>query len=803
MIFEPQKTYAGRMIKWDKIIASVVFLSPFFLLASAVFGAFALYLENERFLGFFTLFFLIFLFLENIGHFRTEKLKKTVLKKETDNLADFLEFDLVKIFLRKKPKNPSALLYFILKEYSDLSFVFYRMLLSPKKVMETLKREISEEKEKELFSLLELSKDIAKRKGREIIEGQDVLLASFLDNSSLNKMAVLMDISSEDIESVFFWLSLLKEKRKDLFWTKGALGKRWISGYSLTLDTYGIDITEQIRRYVEFISHKEEADILERALLRSQRSNALIVGNPGSGRKSVVYNLAQRSLFGKGLEEINYKRVIEVDMESLLARIQNKEQVEFTLDKIFKEAASAGDIILVVNNIHEFVGGEDKLGTVDVTGIVAPFLNMPDFKFIGITDYTGLHERIEKNASFLNLFEKIEISEVGKQQTLKILQTLVPYYERKNKVFVSYLALKEIVDLSDKYLPTLFFPEKGIEILEEVVLFVSKGGKGKMVLKSHVASVISRKTDIPVGEVAEKEKEILLNLENLIHERIINQKEAVMEISTSLRRARAEIKTRKGPMGSFLFLGPTGVGKTETAKALADIYFGSEKRIIRLDMSEFQNVSDVSRLIGGKEETGMLTSPVKESPFSLLLLDELEKAHPNILNLFLQVLDEGNITDGFERKVDFKNTIIIATSNAGYQIILDAIENKNPWERVKEMLLTYVFKTGIFKPEFINRFDKAVVFHPLSKENLIEISNLILSSLKDNLKKKGIELFITEELKEKIVELSYDPKFGAREMRRVIQEKIENNLAEAVLLGSLQKGNKVEINPENFQLKIS
>ena len=291
-------------------------------------------------------------------------------------------------------------------------------------------------------------------------------------------------------------------------------------------------------------------------------------------------------------------------------------------------------------------------------------------------------------------------------------------------------------------------------------------------------------------------------MEKLIHQRIINQKEAVAEISAALRRARAGVTERRGPMGTFLFLGPTGVGKTESSKALAEIYFSSENKMIRMDMSEFQDVKDIPRLIGSVEGEGLLTVPVRENPFSLILLDEIEKAHPNILNLFLQVLDEGHLTDGLGRKVDFGNTIIIATSNAGYQIILEAIKTEIAWSEVKQKLLDSLFKEAIFRPEFINRFDAVIVFRPLTKENLLDIAELMFQKLKKNLKEKNIKFVINEPLKEKIVELGYDPLFGARELKRVIQDKVENILASALLSGELKKGDEVEIIPEQvlFQL---
>jgi ATP-dependent Clp protease ATP-binding subunit ClpA len=298
-----------------------------------------------------------------------------------------------------------------------------------------------------------------------------------------------------------------------------------------------------------------------------------------------------------------------------------------------------------------------------------------------------------------------------------------------------------------------------------------------------------------------KEKDILLNLENLIHQRIINQEEGVREVSAALRRARAEVSARKGPMGTFLFLGPTGVGKTETAKALAEIYFGSEQKMIRLDMSEFQAVADIPRLIGAPGQEGMLTTKVKENPFSLVLLDEIEKSHPNILNLFLQVLDEGFLTDGSGVKIDFKNCIIIATSNAGYQIILEAIKQNYEWSGVKQRILDYLFQQGTFRPEFVNRFDALVIFRPLTKENLLLIAELLLRKVKEKMMEKGIDFNVSLELKEKIVSLGYDPVFGARQMKRVIQDKVEDALASALLSGKISRRDKIIVDPETFEVR--
>ena len=496
--------------------------------------------------------------------------------------------------------------------------------------------------------------------------------------------------------------------------------------------------------------------------------------------------------------------MVELDAVLLAAQIPDFEKLESTLDQVFAEAAASGNVILVVDDLENFVGQKvQKAGAFDISGVLSKYLPIHNFQFVGITSYEGLHRDIEKNSSFADFFEKVEVSEITEQETINILQSAALELECAHKVLVLYPSIREIVNLTARYMPSLPFPKKALDVLDESVVYVQKL-KEKIILPHHIAEIVSKKTDIPLGKMEVKEKEVLLNLENLIHGRIVNQEEAVSGISIAMRRARMGIASKTRPMGTFLFLGPTGVGKTETAKALAQIYFKSEQKMIRLDMSEFQAVSDVPRLIGATspvEMQGLLTTPVRETPFSLILLDEVEKAHPNILNLFLQVLDEGHITDGQGRKVVFTNTIIICTSNAGADIIFKQVESNQPLE--KDKLLDALFEKNIFRPEFINRFDATIVFHPLTKDNLMQIAQLSLGGLQKSLKEKDIDFQITDFLKEKIVELSYKPEFGAREMRRVIQDKVENAVAQALLSDRIKKGDRIEINPENFEIIIN
>jgi len=354
--------------------------------------------------------------------------------------------------------------------------------------------------------------------------------------------------------------------------------------------------------------------------------------------------------------------------------------------------------------------------------------------------------------------------------------------------------------MTEKYISTPL-PEKAVSLLQDVFSYCANR-EDYVIDPKMVDDVLTKKIEIPVGALDSKEKNLLLEMENELHKRVIGQNDAVKDISAALRRARSGVQTRKGPMGSFLFLGPTGVGKTETAKALADIYFGSEDKMIRLDMSEFQRVEDIPRLMGSETQEGILTTKVKETPFSLVLLDEIEKAYPDALNLFLQVLDEGYLNDNYGQKVSFLNTIVIATSNAGYQIILDSIKTGKSGEDIKEELLDNIFQKGLFRPEFINRFDSAVVFRALTQAELRQVAGLQLGKLQKKLAEKEINFIVSDQLKDKIVELSYNPAFGAREMKRVIQAKVEDSLAQAFLADKIQNGATVEIDPENFYVMI-
>jgi len=837
--FNLKKAAIWQAVFWDryplfrfaKPLKKLFFILFVFTFLFFLYGFFADFNnQNLAFLlGLLVIFLVIAVFFWLQENFFNTKIKNPPFGKNRENLAEWLGLETAKAaakainFAKSRDLgqiDSSILFYFLLADNPKLDFVFWRAGIGREEIKNLLKSQfdsLPKETFKENYSqdfqetILEALK-ISQGKGHLRVEIGDTISALAKHSPLFKKILIEVKLKAEDIESLTEWLEFLETKFKESkkFWTyenllkKGSLAKEWTAGYTLTLDQFSTDWTESIKRNLpETVGHRQEIEAIERILSRREANNVLLVGEPGKGRKSIVFALAKRSLLGQSTAQVNYKRVVALDMPQLISQLPSLDQVEMTLDKILKEALLAGNVILVIDEFHNYIGQIQKAGVVDISGVILPYLQLPNFQIIAITTYEGLHKNIEQNSSILSLLGKVEVSEISERETLQLLENLALLLEQRYKKFISYAALKEIISLTGKFMPALHFPEKAMDILDEAMAYLANSTKEKVLLPSHITKIITEKTKIPVGEIKIKERDILLNLEPLIHERIINQEEAVREVASAMRRARADITIRKGPMGVFLFLGPTGVGKTETSKALAEFYFGGEDKMIRLDMSEFQAISDIPRMLGGTGQEGLLTTPVIERPFSLLLLDEIEKAHSNVLNLFLQVFDEGNLTDGQGRKVDFKNTIIIATSNAGYQIILEAIKKEKQMPEIKETLLDYLFQRAIFRPEFINRFDGVVVFRGLTRQNLIDIAELMLQKLKKNLKEKEIDFTITSGLKEKLVELGYSPVFGAREMRRVIQDKIENVIAQALLKGDLIRGSQFEIDSESFKLIIN
>jgi ATP-dependent Clp protease ATP-binding subunit ClpA len=814
-----------KLIQKISLISFVAFL--FFYLLNSINAK-----DTDQLFGATIITLSLFALTKNLYSFFNEYLKnpkrkitlEKALEDKKENLAQFLNLKSAK-YLDDAFKNSkkNGLRYpnyeTLLESFLDIKnqriiFIFSRLLIDLNELKKALKMTncLTQTTKEEFEAVFEEAGKIALKRGSGEIKEGDVISALAKIESHLKQIITDSDIEEKDFEELNEWQERIytRIQKNKQFWSYenllklGSLGKDWTAGFTPTLDSYSIDWTDIVKRrgFEDIIGDKEKISQLERILSTKENGNALMIGEPGVGRKNIVHGLIKKTLIGQSANNINHNRFLELDIVSLSSTTTSFEQMERLLEQCFREVTSAGNVILIINDIHDFLGAKQKAGVVDISGIMGPYLNSPSFKTICLTSFKGLHQYIEDKPSLLAQFQKIEIEEMKPEETLKILENRVFRLETEHQKFIPFASLKETILLCEKYISNFPFPQKAINLLDEAVIYSDKESELNIVLPEHVDKILSEKTKIPVGKIRSKEKEVLLNLEDILHKRVIGQHEAICEISSALRRARTGIQTRKGTMGSFLFLGPTGVGKTETAKALAEAYFGSEEKMIRIDMSEFQRIDDIPRLLGSETQPGILTSQVSENPFSLVLLDEIEKAHPDILNVFLQVLDEGYVNDNLGRKISFTNTIVIATSNAGYQTILKAIAENKEMPEIKRTLLSVIFEKGTFRPEFINRFDGTIVFKSLTKEDLMMIAQIQLSKLNDNLRAKKIQLIITEELKNKIVELSYDPVFGAREMKRVTQDKIENVIARALLNDSIPQGSKVQIDSNNFAITI-
>ncbi len=557
------------------------------------------------------------------------------------------------------------------------------------------------------------------------------------------------------------------------------------------LDKFSEDLTMKAKygHFFPCIGREKEFEQMFR-IMEGSRQGVLLIGNQGVGRTTIVEGLAQKMVSEDVPEILQDKRLVSLNIASLLAGA-DASMAEQRLMMILNEVMRSRNIILAVENLHNLSGitsgGEQSL---DLAEVFAQLMNKNLFFVLATTNNDGYVNAIE-NKSLDASFQKIKIEELELNDAIQVLEAKSGPIEYQNQIYFSYSAIEKSAVLSARYIHDRYLPEKAIEILEQSAIKVSKEkGKNMVVSGEDVAEVISALTKIPLTQVTQKESEKLLNIEDRIHERMVDQVEAVNIVASSLRRARAEIREGTRPIASMLFLGPTGVGKTELAKTVAEVYFGNEAVMQRTDMSEYQEQSSLQRLIGHGTSTGFLTEAVRKNPFSLLLFDEIEKAHPDILNLFLQVLDDGRLTDAQGRTIDFTNTIIIMTSNAGAQYIQDEINKGTSVDIIKDVLINEKLKE-YYRPEFLNRFDGVVVFKPLSMVDVIQIAKLMVNKIAKRLEDKGIIFTATEEAIAELAEAGYDPKFGARPLRRVIQERIDDALANKILANEIARRDKV------------
>lgn len=645
-----------------------------------------------------------------------------------------------------------------------------------------------------------------------------------------------------------------------------------------TLDQYSRDLTAMARAGLldPVIGREKETERVIQILCRRGKNNPCLIGEPGVGKTAIVEGIAQSLVNGNVPDIVADKRLVSLDMSGLVAKSKYRGEFEDRIKKVINEVEAAGNVLLFIDELHTIIGAGGAEGALDASNILKPALARGDVQVIGATTIEEYRKYIEKDAALERRFQPVQVEEPTEEESIEILKGLRKLYEKHHHVQITDEGVEASVRLSARYVNDRFLPDKAIDLMDEAAARARLGmmhgsddmmqlnrkihqteldmehalqegdiekartlkemreslqasreklekknrrvskNKVPVVGENEIADVVAGWTKIPVSRLTESEASRLQKLEETLHKRVIGQEEAVSAVSKAVRRGRVGLKDPKRPIGSFLFLGPTGVGKTEVSKALAEAVFGNEDSMIRVDMSEYMEKHSVSKMIGsppgyvGHEDGGQLSEKVRRNPFSVILFDEIEKAHPDVFNILLQVLDDGHITDSQGRKVDFKNTIIIMTSNAGAQSIIEPKklgfgakeDEKQDHERMKASVMEEVKR--IFKPEFLNRIDETIVFRALNKDDMKKIIGIMVRDLQKRCKEQlQIDLVVREAAKESIVEKAYDRKYGARPLRRKLQDEVEDRLADALIRGEIHAKDRVIVTTKNKEIIVS
>jgi len=615
----------------------------------------------------------------------------------------------------------------------------------------------------------------------------------------VQELLIDSDLNYQKIKNVVSWIVIQTELRENLsrfrsrarYKPKSGIDRAMTAMATPILDRFSEDLTRQAKygQFFPCLGREKEFEQIFR-IMEASRDGVILIGNQGVGRTTILQGLAERMVSEDVPLTLKDKRLVSLNVSALLAGADAAEAEERLLI-IADEVMRSGNIILTVENIHSLTGiTSGNESSLDLAGVLSQIISKHLFYCLATTSPLEYTKAIE-NSSLGASFQKIKVEELDLNSAICVLEAKSGPIEYENKVYFSYAAIEKAATLSSRYIHDRYLPEKAIEILEQAAIKVrQERGENQIVKGDDVALVVSEMTKIPLTQVTKKESEKLLSLEDEIHKRMIGQDEAVKVVASALRRARAELREGKRPIASLLFLGPTGVGKTELAKTVSEVYFNDEAAMIRIDMSEYQEQSGVSRMIGFGSNPGILTELVRKKPFALILLDEIEKAHPDILNLFLQVMDDGRLTNAQGITVDFTSTIIIMTSNVGAGYIQDEISKGTAIDSIKNYLVNESLRQT-FRPEFLNRFDGIVVFKPLTMVEVIEIARLMLNQISKRLAEKGIEFIATDEAIAELAELGFDQRFGARALRRTIQTRVDDILADYLLKGEIGRRDKV------------
>ncbi|NMA96345.1 MAG: ATP-dependent Clp protease ATP-binding subunit [Clostridiales bacterium] len=714
--------------------------------------------------------------------------------------------------------------------------------------------------------ILEMSFHEARNLGHNYVGTEHLLLALIREGEGVASR-ILKDAGVDQQSLRGQVIKMLKDDSTKAGKQQGAKGSA-----TPNLDKFGRDLTHMARegKLDPVVGRSKEIERVVQILSRRTKNNPVLIGEPGVGKTAVAEGLAQHITDGNIPELLKGRRVVSLDMSSMVAGAKYRGEFEERLKTVMEEIRKAEDIILFLDEMHTIIGAGAAEGAIDASNILKPALSRGEIQAIGATTIDEYRKHVEKDAALERRFQPVMVEEPSKEEAIEILMGLRDRYEAHHKVRIVDEAIFAAVNLSDRYIRDRYLPDKAIDLIDEAASRVrlqaftppsdikelqerledlkkekeeavnnqnyekaaqirdeekrieeqmgeekskwKRADDENIVGEEDVASIVSSWTGIPVVKLTEDEAERLIDMENILHKRLIGQDEAVGAVSRAVRRARAGLKDPKRPIGSFMFLGPTGVGKTELCRALAEVLFGDEESMTRIDMSEYMEKHTVSRLVGsppgyvGYDEGGQLTEAVRRKPYSVVLFDEIEKAHPDVFNILLQILDDGRLTDAQGRTVDFRNTVIAMTSNVGAHTIrkqetlgFTAVESSaDEYEKMKDNVLEELKRT--FRPEFLNRLDETIVFHALDREHIREIVNLMLKEVEERLKAQEIYIEVNEAAKELLAEEGFDVTYGARPLRRAIQRMLEDSLSDEILAGNVEKNDKILVTTKEGKL---
>ena len=719
---------------------------------------------------------------------------------KTDDINEILSRDLL-VLIKNKP-NVRHLSEIVCKTQSG-SFLALRYAITPA-LFELLVTDLPEDP----TPVFEKAREIMQKTEATQISGAMIGVAILECHPAHEELLKRMKLTMDDLYDGITWFNYLHGLVKNMRRHRrtGGMGRDLMFGYTPLLQNFAVNISRSregiIKEQVMLATHTEIVDKMVTIFSSGGRQNVALIGPEGSGRSTIVTSFADKILNSdsKISSKLQYRQIFKLDAAALISSAGERGEIERLVRNILAEAYMAKNIIIWLDNAQLFF--EEGVGSIDIANVLLPVLEAGKLRIILTMDEQRFLEISTRNSTVANALNKIMVAEASKEETMKIMQDHVPDFEYQHNVIYTHWALTEAYRLSERYVHDLVMPGRALNLLEAAA---GSADENRFVTDESVQAAIEKTYGVKMQSTQNAEdKARLLNMEELIHERMIDQEGAVKAVSDALRRAAAGVRNEKKPIGTFLFLGPTGVGKTELAKALSEVYFRGEGTMIRIDLNEYVDSSDVQRLIAdGSVDELSLTAQVMKHPFAVVLLDEIEKAHPQVLTTLLQLLDEGILRDIKNREVSFRDTIVIATSNAGADKIRDYIDDGLSMAEVKDELTNELIKTGDFKPEFLNRFDEICAFEPLSKEVLVQIIDLILKGVNKTLEPQKISVTVDDGGKKLLVDAGYDPKLGARPMRRIVQKTVENIVAKNVLTGDAGNGEKIHITKEMIQEELA